>query len=355
MYVSGCVLFALLGVPGMGVNIADIARRVGVSTASVSRALNDRPGVSEELRQRILEAARELEFTPNMAARGLATQRTQTIGLVLHKKQIPLDADPFYPLITHGTEEFLSQHGYHLLLTTVDDGQMARPSAFRLVQEKRVDGLILAGPDISAGFILAMHQKGIPCVLVDNSLQETHLDCVVSDDQVGATSAVSHLLEHGHRDVLCLSGPQDWASSRERSQGYRLAMQQAGLGDHTHVIHASQTTIETGQAALSEALDSGLRPSAIFAINDSMAIGAMREAQRAGLRIPEDLAVVGFDNISWAELAMPPLTTVHIFKEQMGSLAARRLLELLQEGESAPVRSLVSTKLVLRRSCGCTY
>jgi len=337
----------------MPVRIADVARHLGVSPASVSRALNDRPGVSKELRQRILAAAHELDFAPNMAARGLATQRTQTVALVLGRKDTPLDADPFYPLITHGAEASLAQHAYHLILITVDGTQTASASAFRLVKEKRVDGLILAGPDISPALILTMHQRGVPCVLVDNCLQETRIDCVVSDDQAGAASAVSHLLEHGHRDILCLSGPQDWASSRERSQGYRTAMQQAGLAEHACVIQAPKTTIDTGQAAMQRAIDQGLRPTAVLAINDSMAIGAMRAAQALGLRVPQDLAIVGFDDISWAELATPPLTTVRIFKEEMGALAARRLLDLLTQGESVPVRTVVSTQLVVRSSCGC--
>lgn len=337
----------------MPTRIGDIARRLGVSAASVSRALNDRPGVSEDLRQRILAAAQELDFAPNMAARGLATQRTQTVGLVLGKKETPLDADPFYPLITHSAEACLAQQGYHLILTTVDGTQAASSSALKLVREQRVDGLILAGPDISPSFILALRQSGLPCVLVDNSLQETPMDCVVSDDQAGAASAVQHLLEHGHRDVLCLSGPQEWASSRERSQGYLLAMQKAGLAARARVMTAPKTTIDTGQALLRQAIDEGLRPTAIFAINDSMAIGAMRTAQVLGLRVPEDLAVIGFDDISWAEMATPPLTTVRIFKEEMGALAARRLLDLLAGASSVPVRSVVGTQLVVRRSCGC--
>jgi len=338
----------------MPARIGDIARRLGVSTASVSRALNDRPGVSEDLRQRILAAAQELDFAPNMAARGLATQRTQTIGLVLGKKETPVDADPFYPLITQGAEACLAQQGYHLILTTVDGTQAASASAFKLVREQRVDGLILAGPDISPAFIIALRQSGLPCVLVDNCLQETPIDCVVSDDQAGAAAAVEHLVQHGHRQILCLSGPQEWASSRERSQGYRLAMQRAGLAEQARVLHAPGTTIDTGQALLRQALDEGLHPTAVFAINDSMAIGAMRAAQAAGLRVPEDLALIGFDDISWAELATPPLTTVHIYKEEMGSLAARRLLDLLGRSDSVPVRSIVGTRLVVRRSCGCT-
>ncbi|HOG45432.1 MAG TPA: LacI family DNA-binding transcriptional regulator [Anaerolineae bacterium] len=337
----------------MPARIDDIARHLGVSAASVSRALNDRPGVSEELRRRILAAAHELDFAPNMAARGLATQRTQMMGLVLGKKETPLDADPFYPLITHGAEACLAEQGYHLILTTVDGTQAASDLAFKLVREQRVDGLILAGPDISPAFILAMRQSGVPCVLVDNCLQETRIDCVVSDDQAGAAAAVQHLLQHGHQDVLCLSGPQEWASSRERSQGYHTAMREAGLAERARVMPAAKTTIDTGQDLLQQAFAEGLRPSAVFAINDSMAIGAMRAAQAMGLRLPEDLAVIGFDDISWAELATPPLTTVRIYKEELGALAARRLLDLLAHAESPPVRSVVGTQLVLRRSCGC--
>jgi len=328
----------------------EIARRLGVSVATVSRALNDQPGVSAEVRARVLEMAREMGYRPNVPARSLATATTQTAAFVVHKAGHAVNDDPFYPIIMTGAEAYLSQHGYHILLTTLDDRTMARPGEFPVIGQGLVDGLILAGPDIAPAFIVSMIAAGVPLVLVDNCLSQTAVNCVLNDDEGGAYTATRHLLEHGHTDVVFLSGPEEWVSNRERARGYCRAMEEARL--EPLVVYESETTIASGERALRRALEARPGLTAICAVNDSVAIGAIRAAARMGLSTPGDLAVVGFDDISWAQMNDPPLTTVHVFKRRMGELAAQRLLDCIRNPDAAPAKVLVSTELILRESCG---
>jgi DNA-binding LacI/PurR family transcriptional regulator len=328
----------------------EIAERLGVSIATVSRTLNDQPGVSPEVRARILSAASDMGYVPAIPARSLATSITQTVAFVVHKANQIGAEDPFYPIIMAGAEAYLSQHNYHILLTVLDDHTMERPQRFSVISQRRVDGLILAGPQISAPFVLGMVATGVPFVLVDNCLSQTSVNCILNDDEGGAYAATCHLLEHGHTRVVFLSGPQGWVSNRERSRGYRRAMQEAHL--EPSILHGSETTISSGEEMMGQALARWADLTAVCAVNDSVAIGAIRTAARLGRHTPGDLSVVGFDDISWAQVNDPQLTTVHVFKRRMGQLAAQRLLDCIQNPDAAPVKSLVSAELVIRHSCG---
>ncbi len=329
--------------------LSDLAKELGVSTATVSRVLNDQPGVGAETRQRVLEAVARRGYAPNHSARALATSRTENIGFVLYAKSIT--SDPFYSRIVQGVESECTQHGYHLFVSTLHPEQIARPDiSFPLIRSRRVDGLILAGPDIPARFILALHSRKLPIVLVDNALNEMSLDVVLSDDEVGAYTAVRHLLNLGRRSIVCLSGPRQWISNSQRQAGYARAMREARL--KTHIVEVSETTTESGREAMQRAWSSVPHLDAIFAINDAMALGAMQVIQSRDLSVGKDVAVVGFDDLAWTEAYNPPLTTVRIHKEQMGRVAASRLLELIADSCSAPVRSLVGTELIVRQSCG---
>jgi LacI family transcriptional regulator len=336
--------------------IKGIAERLGISQATVSRALNDKPGVSGTLRQRVLEVAGEMNFTPNLAARSLVGASTHTVAFMVHQQAFPVSSDPFYFVILRGVERALTDLGYHVVLATVGDGAV-HADHLRAVRERRIDGAILAGPDIPPALVISLVERGLPVVLVDNALKRTALDCVLCDNREGARLAVEHLLWHGYARIAFVGGPASWLSTQERGEGYMEVMREHDLAPVT--AHENETTVLTGLHAGHALLDSDEPPRAVFAVNDAMALGVIRAARERGLRIPHDLAVVGFDDISMAESAHPPLTTVRIAKETMGEIAARRLLELVPKdgngrGEQAmPVRSVVGTTLVVRNSCGC--
>jgi DNA-binding LacI/PurR family transcriptional regulator len=271
---------------------------------------------------------------------------------VTHKNNhTVLDDDPFYSIIIAGAEACLSQYNYHLLLTTVDDGIMARPQAFSPIRQGRVDGLILAGPHITPPFILHMLASRVPVVLVDNCLSRVPMNCVLCDNVGGAYAAARHLIEHGHKRIVFLAGPNAWVSVHERSRGYTQALTEAGL--EPHIFYANDTTIATGEMAMREALANMPDLTAVCATNDAVAIGAMRAAGKAGRHVPNDVAVIGFDDVSWASISEPALSTIHVYKRRMRQLAGQCLLDAIQDADAAPIKTIVSTTLVIRQSCGC--
>ncbi|GHO83621.1 LacI family DNA-binding transcriptional regulator [Dictyobacter formicarum] len=338
----------------MAEGLEEIAARAGVSIATASRALNGKGGVKGETRQRVLAVAQELQYSVSMAGRGLATSRTETICFVVSRKSDSFNDDPFYPIIMRGLESELSNHGYHLLMSTIDVAQSKSASEFRPVMERRVDGVILAGPDIPSRLIVDLQQRGIPMLLVDNDLAALSIDTVNIDNKQGARLATEHLIQHGHRTIVSLLGPDSWHSSLMRGQGYREAMSAANLTPH--VFHADATTAQTGGLAMRQALEAVPNLTAVFAANDAMAVGAIRELLQQQRRVPDDVAVIGFDDVAMSELYEPSLTTIRVFKREIGRQAARQMLDMLSEhsnAERAPMQILLSTELVIRRSCGC--
>ncbi len=329
--------------------VEHIAKELNVSSASVSRALNDRPGVGAELRERILEKARELNYTSSLIARGLAKSQSFGIGFFVREKPgLSAHTDPFYSEILHGVEQAIARTDYHMTMATLTNDILSDPAQFRFVRERRVDGLILAGPDIPSEFIMAMLQSEIPVVLVDNRLEYSSVSCVNADDESGSYRAARHLIERGHKHIGVLSGPNQWASNRRRVVGYLLALQEAGL--ELHVVHMQNTTIESGEEGYYQLAIQYPQITALGAVNDSMAIGAIRAARAQGKRIPDDLAVIGFDDIAWAQLNDPPLTTIHIPKQQMGKEAVNRLIATLNDPELLAAEITVSVQLIRRGS-----
>lgn len=335
----------------MGLTLKEIAERLNLSTATVSRVLNGNPGVSQKTRQRVLEVANELRFTPDPIAKSLATSKTYAVAFAIRRCLVPSD-NPFYDRIMMGVEQELEQHGYHLVAITIDEKQLGGSWLPPGLDKRRLDGLIIAGCELSNRVMTTLISLGLPTVLVGNRLLHGAIDAVTSENQEGGYTTTIHLIEHGHRHIGCLSGPKEWSPVGDRVRGYVEAMQEHGLCPK--IIYRPDLKIESGHEALQEALSQNPEISAVFAVSDPFAIGAMQAARDVGRKVPDDLAVIGFDNIPWAENSDPPLTTAYIHKLQMGRLAARRLLELFQEWPQPPITVRVSNELVVRQSCGCS-
>ena len=246
----------------MPATVRDVAARVGVSVATVSRVLNDKPGASAETRRRVLEAVKELHYVPDLAARGLATARMQNVGFVMYKMGPRLSAD-YTSRIMQGVEEELLRHGYHTILVALKP--MTSLLDLKIIRESRVDGLILIGPRFPPRSVLELKSAGIPIVLVDNTLNETRIDSILWDNRDGAYEAAKHLIEHGHSRIVFLRGPAEWVSNRERCAGYQQAMSEAGL--ELRIVPMSNTTIDTGYEAVGQALEMYPDLTAIGAVN----------------------------------------------------------------------------------------
>jgi LacI family transcriptional regulator len=332
-------------------SLQDIAEKAGVSTATVSRALNDRAGVSPETRELILAIAGEMGYVPSAAARSLAMARTYTLGCITFKHP-PQPVPSYHIQIVQGIDHEAQQYGYHVITTFVDENMMDGEIRLPLIAEQRVDGLILVGPALKASFIIQLHNSQIPIVLVDNLLKQTNLDAVVCDNVNGTYQVTRHLIEaHDLCKLVFFSGPADWFSSRERRQGYEQAMAQ--IGQPPLVINMSDTTVDMGYDAMSQALDRYPELEGVVGVNDAAALGAIRACKAKGLAVPGDVAIVGFDNVVWGPIHEPGLTTVRMFKYETGVQAARRLIDVIERGTSSGFQLRLGTELVVRESCGC--
>ncbi len=339
----------------MPVTIKDVAAKAGVSPSTVSRVLNDRPGISSPTRERVLKVARELNYSPSAAARNLATARTYNVGYIGYKygSVLPDDlrAGTVASGVLEGIDEELTRHGYHMLTTYVDQEGMKSADTLNMVRQSRVDGVIVNGPSFRPRFILQLQSAGIPVVLVDNLLNETPIDCVLCDNEGGAYQAVRHLIAHGHEHIVFLSGPPDWLSSRERAAGYKRALQEAGL--MPHIVFMPNTIVDTGRQAMFVALEQYPNLTAVMAVNDATAVGAIQACRQVKCSVPDDIAVVGFDDESWAQLHTPPLTTIRVPWYEIGVQAARRVMSLIEHDDQVPIQMRLSVELIVRQSCGC--
>lgn len=332
----------------MPATLADVARRAGVSEATASRALNGRRYVAAATQARVDEAVRSLDYVPNRAARDLSLSRTATIALLVHHRQYPAGGEgTFGSRVLHGVERALRANGHDLLYVTVDDEAVESLPRLPALRPGRSDGAILLGPAFPRAAVDALRAER-PTVLVDNLHDGT--DAVAADNRPAVEALTRHLLaDHGYRGVACIAGPEAWPSTAERVAGYAAAMDAASLP--TRIVHAAETTMRDGASATAELLDGG-PTDAIVAVNDAMAIGALHELRARGDGAAA-AAVIGFDDIAWAELTVPPLTTVAVNAVEMGARAADLLLDRIAHPLTPPRVERITTTLRIRRSCGC--
>jgi DNA-binding LacI/PurR family transcriptional regulator len=329
----------------------DVAELAGVSRTTVSFVLNDVPGVkiSEETRQRVIKAARQLNYYPTAAARSLASGKTRRIGLILGEGQKRLSADAFLPTFLQGVTASIHQRGYLLVLQMAEDVP-SHEAYVRLIREQQVDGLIISGPRSDDPLLSLLADDRFP-LLLHGRLDDCHLPWVDVDNKAGAYQAVTHLIGLGHRRIGFISNaPMFYAGVRARYAGYRQALTEHDIPLEDSLMRSAAFLPETGQAAMKELLELPERPTAVFAASDVVAIGVMGAIQAAGFRIPDDMAVVGFDDIFFAAHTQPPLTTVRVPAYGLGWTSAEVLVALIEGDEVSAVT--LETELVIRDSCG---
>jgi LacI family transcriptional regulator len=328
----------------------DVAQAAGVSRATVSVVLNNLPGIniSEATRQRVLDAAKSLDYSPNSAGRKLASGKSNTIGLVLGQSPEQVFADAFLTKVMFGIEQAAIKHGYHVLLKQVDPED---PVGYRhLVTENHVDGIILSGPRQDDPELVRLIQEGVPIILL-GQMPESSIPFVDIDATKSAERAVAHLAQLGHRRIALITNARlRYTSAQQRKAGYESGLQKAGLRLNDALIKEGNYTPESGMTAMNELLNLPAPPTAVFVASDVVALGAMLAVKKAGLRIPEDIAFVGFDDIPLAEYFDPPLTTVRLPAFKLGWMACERLIHLLNWGALDQPGFLFETDLIVRSS-----
>ena len=322
----------------------DVAREAGVSRALVSLVMRDRPNVSDERRTRVLDVAARLGYRPNAWARGLASRRTSTIGVLLNELH-----NPFYAEIMDGIEDKAAQHGYRVLIGTGGRRPGGEQAAIDAFLELRADGVILVGPRLSSATIVEAAAT-LPVVVVARGVRSARVDSITNDERAGGRLVVGHLTSLGHSRIAHVDGGSG-AGSGARRDGYRRAMQEVGLASEIRIVGGDYTDI-AGVRAAERLLASGELPTAVFAANDLVAAGLIDRLEDDGLRIPDDLSVVGYDNTFLAALHHVSLTTVDQPRPEMGRRAFAVLAERVEGGRTTPVHARITPSLVVRSTTG---
>ncbi|MBW2056900.1 MAG: LacI family DNA-binding transcriptional regulator [Deltaproteobacteria bacterium] len=332
--------------------IKDIARLARVSHTTVSRALNDRPRVSRRTRDRILAIAKKLNYRPNVAARSLKVRRTKTLGLV-----ITTIINPFYPELAQGIENTAREMGYNIILCSTNYDIDLELRHIEMLRSKGVDGIIFTSTHIHDPNIEGLVEEGFPIILVNRKTYDesigNRVDYVVIENSRGAFMAVEHLIRMGHRRIGIITGLRQSSASWERLEGVERAMTEYGVELDPDLVVEGDFLKASGGRAAKRFSRMKVPPTAVFAVNDYMALGAMEGFMEEGLRIPHDMALVGFNDIEISRMRNIELTTVGQKTYEMGSIAVRTLVEKIEGEAQGLVRQIIlEPELLIRKSCG---
>jgi DNA-binding LacI/PurR family transcriptional regulator len=334
------------------IRLQDIAEKTGYSIKTVSRALNDHPDVSNSTREKIVSIAKKYSYFPNLVAKSLRTKKAFTIGYI-----VPDITNEFYGKVGIVIEREFRKLGYSLLISFTEESAEYEIESIQLLLAKRVDGIVLATVGTTGKFLHdIIHRYHVPVVVIDNKEEGFKSNLVTHDNINGAYLLTKHLLEHGRERVACITGPLAETSAKDRLDGYKKALQEYGISLEERLIKVSNWRFDGGYEAMFSLLQRGEnKPTAIFIGNSIMALGVYKALKKIGLKVPDDVALVAFDNLEFTEAIDPPLTTLENVEKEIGEIAAGLLLEKIRTKDIYNVSEhLVKAELCVRKSCGCT-
>jgi DNA-binding LacI/PurR family transcriptional regulator len=331
------------------ITLADVAELAGVSASTASRALNGIGELSDATRAAVLAAAEALQFQPSALARSLRTRTSYTVGFV-----VPDVASPFYASALKGAQRTLEQAGYRVMLMDSEQGVAGEVAALRTLLNHQVDGLLVSTTGLPVRvFAEVVGRSGTPCVFFDGVLDGAGAGSVSLDNEAGIAHLVEHLVEHGHERIALLAGSQQETSGSERRQAFRTAMRRHGLRVRAGYERSSPWSVENGRLDALVVLSATPRPTAIVASSVELALGCIAACRELDVRIPDDLALVAFDDAYFAGLLDPPLTSIAYDPEEVGRAAADLLVSAMRATGNGRRELIVPVHLVRRRSCGC--
>ena len=334
----------------MPTTIKDVARQAGVSHTTVSRALHNSSLISTQTTERIQKIASELGYHPSVAARSLKTNRSQALGVIVSHI-----ADPYFSEILQGIDDVAQENGYSLFIASAQHNPTRENAIVQTMREHRVDGVILCSPYFTPEQSKRLNSYDIPIVALNNQATDNYRFAIYHDDVDGSRQACQHLIELGHKRIAYLGNAASGRTTQERLSGFRQAMAEAGLAVQPEFIHqVCGNSAEQGLEGMDYFLELTERPTALICYNDWMAVGVLKGLRRAGLRVPEDISITGFDNIMYSDYTQPPLTTIDQPKRTLGAEAALMMIEQLRaDTKSTPIETRIKRlkgKLIIRQS-----
>ncbi len=330
-------------------NLEDIARLAGVSRSTVSRVINDHPNVSERTRRKVWRVVREQNFRPNLVARALVTHQTRILSLVIPQAIAYTFTDPYFPLLIQGVMSEANGQDYAVMLWVGSSTEEEERFCDRILNNSTFDGVLVASAVTDDPLIPRLTHAGFPLVVVGPPPLE-NLNYVDVNNVEGARTAVRHLIEVGRQRVAVITGPLNMGAARDRLEGYIQALEDAGRSPDGDLVVEGDFNEAAGYACMKTLLQR--KVDGVFASSDMLAMGALRAIQERGLRVPDDISLVGFDDLPVAATSNPPLTTVRQPIFEMGAQAAQALIGLLDGTLAVPYQQILSTELVVRGSCG---
>ncbi|MBS2968468.1 LacI family DNA-binding transcriptional regulator [Metabacillus sp. KIGAM252] len=330
--------------------IKDIAKAAGVSVTTVSRALNGYSDVNERTRKKIIEISKELNYSPNILARGLVMNKSKTIGLLVSGFNKESIKDNFTFEVLSGINQYAAETDYDLVLFNTNSTKQREKTYAQLCRERRVDGVIVQGIKTDDPYLQEVVESNIPCVLIDIPVQTENVGFVTTDNIAGAKSAVSYLIELGHKNIAMVNGHDLAFVSQERLEGYKRALSEAaGLSFREELVVNGSFEEGKSEAVTFKLLNAFPEVTAIFCASDLMALGSIKAAGKSGRRVPENLSIIGYDDILLSSYVSPRLTTIAQNKQKLGFHAAQQLIEMLEK-ETAPAHIILETELKIRES-----
>lgn len=337
----------------MAVTIKDVARLAGVDPSTVSRVIADNPRISDKTKEKVHKVMEELDFHPNAIARSLANRSTKTIGVIMPHSTEQVFVNPFFTEVMRGIGVSALQKGYYVLISTGSSSDDEYKATSRLVNEKRVDGLILLTSRIGDKTIESLRKKRFPFVVVGKPANMEDVNWVDNDNREAGFQAAEYLIKLGHERIGFIGGEFTYVFMSERFSGYKKALDTYGLKFGKELLSLGEFVEEGGYNAVKKLLMLKNRPTAIVAADDLMAFGAMRAIKEEGLRIPEDISVIGFNDTPLASYVEPTLSSMEIFVYDLGYNACEALINQLQEPGGHKKHIIIPASLRARRSTGC--
>lgn len=326
-------------------NLRVLASQAGVSVNTASRAINDKPDINPLTKEKILKIAREIGYVPNASAVALRTQKTRTLGVIIADNN-----NPFYAEVLSGIEAEAKANNYHIILTNTRRNYQEEENAIDLLLAKQVDGLLIAPVQEKNEDIYKLIDSKIPFVVVGRDYENLSVDAVYSDESKGGYLAAEYLIKKGYKNISYIGGYTYKSPARRRLEGYKKALTDYGIPVKESLIKIGDIDIEDGYSYTKDLFDQGIDFQAIFAYNDMMAFGAIKAIKERGLKIPEDIGVVGYDNILFSSLVSPPLTTVNLKKVELGRESVRLLLSKINGHRKKDKKIVLDVDLIVRET-----